>query len=80
MDAQPKRRDERLTRELDLSRFDEIRKLTDLLVNLWSSAKLAAERGDAACLKLNCQQAQAATKATFALVKRLGNEEPDDVS
>lgn len=63
---------------LDLDRYDELRKQADLGVNLWASLKLAAERGDNAVIKLNCQQIQILTRSTLALAKRLGNEEPDD--
>jgi hypothetical protein len=63
---------------LDLTRYDELARNADLGVNLWASLKLAAERGDDAVIKLNCQQIQALTRAAFALVKRLGSEEPDD--
>lgn len=50
----------------------------DLAINLWASLKLAAERGDDAVIKLNCQQISILAKAGFAIVKRLGSEEPDD--
>jgi hypothetical protein len=63
---------------LDLTRFEELARQADLGVNLWASLKLAAERGDNAVVKLNCQQIQILTRSTFALAKRLGNEEPDD--
>lgn len=70
--------DERVRKTLDLNRYAEIVKAADLLGNLWASARLAAERGDDACLRLNCQQAAAATKHAFALVKLLGNPDPAD--
>lgn len=63
---------------LDLTRYDELARQADLGCNLWASLKLAAERGDDAVIKLNCQQIQALTRSAFALVKRLGNAEPDD--
>lgn len=63
---------------LDLLRYDELVKQADLGVNLWASLKLACERGDDAVIKLNCLQIQILTRSTFALAKRLGNEEPDD--
>jgi hypothetical protein len=62
---------------LDLDRYHEITRQADLGVNLWASLKLAAERGDDAVIKLNCQQIQAVTKSAFAVVKSLGREEPD---
>ena len=62
---------------LDVTRYDELVRDADLGVNLWASLKLAAQRGDNATIKLNCQQIQALTKATFALVKRLGAEDAD---
>ena len=63
---------------LDLTRYDELRRQADLGVNLWSSLLLAAERGDDAVIKLNCEQIRILTRTAFALVKRLGSEEPDD--
>ena len=67
-----------LSDTLDVERYNEIVRHADLLVNLWQSAKLAAERGDNPVLKLNCQQAHSVTKATFALVKTLGSTEVAD--
>ena len=64
--------------ELDLLRYDELVKNADLGVNLWSSLKLACERGDNPVIERNCEQIRILTRTTFALVKRLGNEEPDD--
>lgn len=63
---------------LDLQRFDELARNADLGVNLWASLKLAAERGDNAVVKLNCQQIQILTRSVFALAKRLGEAEADD--
>jgi hypothetical protein len=63
---------------LDLTRYEELARQADLGCNLWASLKLAAERGDNAVIKLNCQQIQILTRTTFALAKRLGAEEPDD--
>lgn len=68
----------RVTDALDLTRYDEIARQADLGVNLWASLKLAAERGDDAVLKLNCQQIQILTRNTFALARRIGAGEPDD--
>jgi hypothetical protein len=62
---------------LDLLRYDEIRRQADLGRNLWESLLLAAERGDDATTKLNARQIAALTKATIALVNRLGQAEPD---
>ena len=63
---------------LDLTRYDELARQADLGVNLWASLKLAAERGDDAVIKLNCQQIQILTRNTFALARRIGSAEPDD--
>ena len=63
---------------LDLLRYDELRKQADLGVNLWHSLLLAAERGDDPVINRNCEQIRILTRTTFALVKRLGSEEPDD--
>lgn len=63
---------------LDLTRYEELVRNADLGVNLWSSLLLAAERGDDAVVRLNCEQIRILTRTTFALVKRLGSEEPDD--
>lgn len=62
---------------LDLDRYSELARQADLGVNLWASLKLAAERGDDAVIKLNCQQIQILTRSTFALAKRLGQAEAD---
>lgn len=63
---------------LDLRRYAEIIRLADLGENLWASLRLAAERGDNATIRLNCQQIQLTTKSTFHLAKRLGNDDPAD--
>jgi hypothetical protein len=64
--------------ELDLLRFDELGKQTDLGVNLWQSLQLAAQRGDAPAARVLCAQIRILTRSTFAVVKRLGEAEPDD--
>lgn len=62
---------------LDLSRFDEILRDANLGTNLWASLELAAQRGDASNCRALCRQISVLTKATFALVKTLGDEEPN---
>ena len=62
---------------LDLQRFHELRRLTDMGANLWAALQLAAERGDAADCKYLCEQLTVVTRSTLTLVKRLGNPEPD---
>jgi hypothetical protein len=63
---------------LDLQRFDELGKNADLAVNLWSSFRLACERGDGEIVKHHAQQIAILTRSALALVKRLGQAEPDD--
>jgi hypothetical protein len=63
---------------LDLTRYDELVRDADMGVNLWASLQLAAERGDDDAIKRHCAQIRILTRATFALVRRLGNPEPDD--
>lgn len=69
---------DKLTAALDLDRFHELARQADLGVNLWSSLLLAAQRGDDAIARTNARQISVLTKATIALVNRLGKEEPDD--
>jgi len=63
---------------LDHERYAELVNNADLGVNLWSSLKLACERGDNAVIKLNCQQIQILTRTVFALAKRIGSAEGDN--
>jgi hypothetical protein len=63
---------------LDLQRFDELGKNADLAVNLWSAFRLAAERGDGEIVQHHAKQLTILTRSTLALVKRLGQAEPDD--
>jgi hypothetical protein len=66
-----------LTAALDLNRLAEFVELADMLVNLWSSARLAAERGDEAVIRLNCKQAQIVARQAFDLARALGSAEAD---
>lgn len=62
---------------LDLQRFDELGKNADLAVNLWSAFGLAVERGDSEIAKHHAKQIAILTRSALALVKRLGEAEPD---
>ena len=64
--------------ELDNLRFAELRQQCDMADNLWSAFGLACERGDQPCVERHAQQIAILTRSTLALVKRLGNAEPDD--
>jgi len=64
---------------LDLTRFDELVRNADMAVNLWSAFGLAAERGDSEIIRHHVKQLTVVSRAAFALVKRLGEAEPDDV-
>jgi len=63
---------------LDLNRYAELVRQSDLGENLWASLRLASERGDAAAITYHCKQIAIVTKATFALVKLLGVEVGDN--
>jgi hypothetical protein len=63
---------------LDLIRFDELVRNADMAVNLWSAFGLAAERGDSEIIRHHARQLTVLTRAALALVKRLGEAEPDD--
>ena len=63
---------------LDLTRFDELVRNADMAVNLWSAFGLAAERGDSDIIRHHAKQLTILTRSTLALVKRLGQAEPDD--
>ena len=63
---------------LDLQRFDELGKNADLALNLWSAFGLACERGDSASVAYHAKQITILSRSALALVKRLGQAEPDD--
>lgn len=63
---------------LDLQRFDELRKVADLALNLWSAFALAVERGDSEIAKHHTKQIAILTRSAIALVNRLGQAEADD--
>ena len=63
--------------DLDLQRFHELGKNADLAVNLWSAFGLAVERGDGEIAKHHARQLAVLTRTVLALVKRLGEAEPD---
>ena len=63
--------------DLDLQRFHELGKNADLAVNLWSAFGLAVERGDGEIAKHHAKQIAILTRSALALVKRLGEAEPD---
>lgn len=63
---------------LDRQRLFDISRQADLAVNLWGSLLLAAQRGDERTMRMHCHQLSALTRATFHLVKRLGEVTPDD--
>lgn len=63
---------------LDLTRFDELVRNADMAVNLWSAFGLAAERGDSDIIRHHAKQLTILTRSALALVKRLGEKEPDD--
>lgn len=60
---------------LDVNRFREIGHEALLGANLWLSLCLAAERGDRPAALHACGQIRTLTAATFALVKKLGQED-----
>ena len=62
---------------LDLQRFGELGKNAELAVNLWSAFGLAVERGDGEIAKHHAKQITILTRSALALVKRLGEAEPD---
>ena len=62
---------------MDLNRFYEVKMEADLGANLWQSLMLAADRGDDVSCRMLCQQIQAVTKSTFALVRSLGKDDPN---
>jgi hypothetical protein len=62
---------------LDLQRFHELGKNADLALNLWNAFALACERGDGEIAKHHAKQIAVLTRSVLALVKRLGETEPD---
>lgn len=62
---------------LDIRRFNELKAASELGLNLWQSLELAADRSDAVAARLLCEQITVLTRTTIALVRRLGNPEPD---
>lgn len=63
---------------LDLQRFDELRRDAEMALNLWDAFRLAVERGDGEIAQHHAKQITVLTRSTLALVKRLGQAEPDD--
>jgi hypothetical protein len=57
---------------LDDNRFREIQHETLLACNLWLALNLACERGDRAAAWHAAEQIAILTRATLALVKKLG--------
>jgi hypothetical protein len=64
-----------VTDALDVNRFREIGHEALLGANLWLALCLAAERGDKPAVNHACEQIAILTKTTFALVKKLGQED-----
>jgi hypothetical protein len=62
---------------LDLQRYDELRRDAEMALNLWDAFRLACERGDGEIVKHHSRQIAVLTRTTLALVKRLGEAEPD---
>lgn len=62
---------------LDLQRFDELRRDAEMALNLWDAFRLAVERGDGEIAKHHSRQIAVLTRSTLALVRRLGEAEPD---
>jgi hypothetical protein len=60
---------------LDLNRFAELDKHADMLANLWAAFQLAAQRGDAACIRYHWDQIRAYSKAVSPLVGALGSKD-----
>ena len=63
--------------ELDNARFAELRRDVDMAENLWAAFALACERGDGDIVRHHAKQIAVLTRSTLALVKRLGEAEPD---
>ena len=66
---------ENVTEDLDLIKLQELVKHSDMLVNIWAAFKLAAERGDTACIRYHWDQIRAYSKAVSPLVSTLGTDE-----
>ena len=62
---------------LDIQRYHELGKNSDLALNLWNAFALAVERGDGEIAKHHAKQIAILTRSVLALVKRLGEAEPD---
>jgi len=63
---------------LDLNRYEELVRHADILANIWTAFKLAAERGDNACIRYHWEQIRAYSKAVNTLVRALGRDEATD--
>jgi hypothetical protein len=63
---------------LDFQRFDQLGRDAEMALNLWEAFRLACERGDTAVIQHHAKQLAILTRSTLALVKRLGEAEPDD--
>lgn len=70
--------DKSIAYELDNLRYAHLREQCDMADNLWGAFALACERGDRPCVDRHAQQIAILTRSTLALVKRLGQAEPDD--
>ena len=73
MDSDPK-----IVDALDVNRYREIGHGALLACNLWLSLKLATERGDKVATLHAAEQIAVLTRSNLALVKRLGNPDPND--
>ena len=63
---------------LDAMRLQDLIARADMALNLWRAFQLAAERGDTDIIVHHAKQIRICTTTTLAVVKRLGNPEPDD--
>ena len=70
--------DKTVAYELDNLRYAELRRQCDMADNLWSAFGLACERGERSIVEHHAKQIAVLTRSTLALVKRLGEAEPDD--
>ena len=62
---------------LDLQRYAELGRDAEMALNLWDAFRLACERGDGEIVQHHARQIAVLTRTTLALVKRLGEAEPD---
>lgn len=69
--------DKTVAYELDNLRFAELRRQCDMADNLWNAFGLACERGERSIVEHHAKQIAVLTRSTLALVKRLGEAEPD---